>query len=186
MRMPSMSAAVLMVIVMAQDYRIGALESRVFRAAVAGSASHRPAPFRHAIRPRMTSASKHLLHFEGGNALSAFRAQALLPRLQAASAAHRPASRARHVHWVWSDAPLDAHERDKLAALLRYGEPYAGPDADGRADRRDAAPGHRLAVGQQGDRHRAQLRPGDPPHRARHRVPRCTLKSGLLGGAQAA
>jgi phosphoribosylformylglycinamidine synthase len=35
-----------------------------------------------------------------------------------------------HVHWVWSAAPLRPGERDKLAALLRYGDPYAGP-ADG-------------------------------------------------------
>jgi len=33
----------------------------------------------------VTSTPKQLLHFEGGNALSAFRAQALLPRLQAVS-----------------------------------------------------------------------------------------------------
>ena len=31
----------------------------------------------------MSSAPQHLMHFEGGNALSAFRAQALLARLQA-------------------------------------------------------------------------------------------------------
>ena len=33
----------------------------------------------------MSPSSKHLLHFEGGNALSAFRAQALLPALQSIS-----------------------------------------------------------------------------------------------------
>ncbi len=80
----------------------------------------------------MTSPSKHLLHFEGGSALSAFRAQALLTRLQAV-VPRIAAVHARHVHWVWSDAPLSGAERDKLGALLRYGDPYAGqPTATGR------------------------------------------------------
>jgi len=65
----------------------------------------------------MSASPKHLLHFEGGNALSAFRAQALLARLTAASARIVAVS-AHHVHWAWSDAPLDGHTRDKLAALL--------------------------------------------------------------------
>src|SRR5204863_9181103 len=34
---------------------------------------------------------------------------------------------ARHVHWVWTDRPLAHHEADKVAALLRYGDPYTGP-----------------------------------------------------------
>jgi len=73
----------------------------------------------------VTSSPKHLQHFEGGNALSAFRAQALLPRLQAIEP--RIASiAARHVHWVWSDAALSADAKDKLASLLRYGDPYEG------------------------------------------------------------
>ena len=45
---------------------------------------------------------KHLLHFEGGNALSAFRAQALLPKLQSVSSRITGVA-ARHVHWVWTD-----------------------------------------------------------------------------------
>jgi phosphoribosylformylglycinamidine synthase len=77
----------------------------------------------------VTSTPKHLLHFEGGNALSAFRAQALLPRLQAVSA-RITGVHARYVHWVWSEFPLDAAGNDKLAALLRYGDAYTGP-ADG-------------------------------------------------------
>jgi len=77
----------------------------------------------------VTSTPKHLLHFEGGNALSAFRAQALLPRLQAISP-RITAVHARHVHWVWSDQPLPRDAHDKLAALLTYGDAYAGP-ADG-------------------------------------------------------
>ncbi|HMC15425.1 MAG TPA: phosphoribosylformylglycinamidine synthase [Albitalea sp.] len=79
----------------------------------------------------MTPSPKHLHHFEGGNALSSFRAQALLARLQAVST-RISAVHARHVHWVWTETPLgdDAATLAKLAALLRYGDPYAGP-ADG-------------------------------------------------------
>ena len=74
------------------------------------------------------SSPHHLLHVEGGNALSAFRAQALLPRLQAVCARIQ-AVHARHVHWVWSETPLDRGARDKLDGLLRYGDPYTGPAA---------------------------------------------------------
>jgi phosphoribosylformylglycinamidine synthase len=74
----------------------------------------------------MSSSSKHLMHFEGGNALSAFRAQALLPRLQAV-AARVTAVHARHVHWVWTDEPPAREVHDKLTALLRYGDPFRGP-----------------------------------------------------------
>ncbi|MBC7958194.1 MAG: phosphoribosylformylglycinamidine synthase, partial [Cytophagales bacterium] len=76
--------------------------------------------------PSVTSSPKHLLHFEGGNALSAFRAQALLPRLQAVSP-RITGVHARHVHWLWSEAPLDREAADKAGALLRYGDAYAGP-----------------------------------------------------------
>ncbi|MEY4563392.1 MAG: hypothetical protein RLZZ618_2669 [Pseudomonadota bacterium] len=74
----------------------------------------------------MTSTPKHLLHFEGGNALSTFRAQALLPLLQAASPRITGVA-ARHVHWVWSDVALPADAAGTLEALLRYGDAYAGP-----------------------------------------------------------
>jgi len=50
----------------------------------------------------VSTSPKHLTHFEGGNALSAFRAQALLPRLQAVQPRISAVS-ARHVHWVWSE-----------------------------------------------------------------------------------
>ena len=69
----------------------------------------------------MSSAPKHLMHFEGGNALSAFRAAALLPALQAACPRITGVS-ARHVHWAWADAALDAGQLDKLGALLNYGD----------------------------------------------------------------
>lgn len=72
----------------------------------------------------------HLTHFEGGNALSDFRAQALLARLQEVSGRITGIS-ARAVHWVWTDAPLDADTRERFAALLTYGEPAAaGAEGD--------------------------------------------------------
>ncbi|RTL20578.1 MAG: phosphoribosylformylglycinamidine synthase [Burkholderiales bacterium] len=71
----------------------------------------------------------HLTHFEGGNALSDFRAQALLVRLQGVSARVTGIS-ARAVHWVWTEAPLDGAARERFAALLSYAEP-AGVDAQG-------------------------------------------------------
>lgn len=75
---------------------------------------------------RVSTPSKHLTSFDGGNALSDFRAQALLGRLQALQP-RITGIHARHVHWVWTDHPLAREERDKLEALLRYGDPYAGP-----------------------------------------------------------
>jgi len=71
------------------------------------------------------SHAHHLMHFEGGNALSAFRAQALLPQLQAISDRIGGVV-ARHVHWVWCDSAPTPAEQDKLAALLRYGDAYTG------------------------------------------------------------
>ncbi|MFN4003667.1 MAG: phosphoribosylformylglycinamidine synthase [Hylemonella sp.] len=68
----------------------------------------------------------HISYFEGGSALSPFRAQQLLPRLRAVHASIQ-AIAARYVHVVAFDAAPDAAQRDKLAALLTYGEPYAGP-----------------------------------------------------------
>ena len=74
----------------------------------------------------MTSTLKHLTHVEGGNALSGFRAAALLQRLQTISPRITGIA-ARYVHWVCSDTALARADTDKLASLLRYGEPYAGP-----------------------------------------------------------
>jgi phosphoribosylformylglycinamidine synthase len=72
-----------------------------------------------------TTSSKHLIHFEGGNALSSFRATALLARLQAVSD-RIAAVHARHVHWVSTGTALDDEGRGKLAALLDYGDGYEG------------------------------------------------------------
>jgi phosphoribosylformylglycinamidine synthase len=77
----------------------------------------------------VTPSTSHLLHFEGGNALSAFRTQALLPRLQAV-APRVTAVHARFVHWVAAEQALAPAARDSLEALLRYGPAYEGP-ADG-------------------------------------------------------
>ena len=76
----------------------------------------------------MSPTPLHLMHFEGGDALPAFRAQALLARLQAACP--RVASvAARFVHWAAFDAAPERGAVDKLAALLDYGDPYAGTTA---------------------------------------------------------
>lgn len=78
----------------------------------------------------MPSAPQHLTHFEGGNALSAFRAQALLQQLQAVSS-HIVGVAARHVHWVWTDQPLAGDQHERLAELLHYGDAYEGPVDEG-------------------------------------------------------
>ncbi len=67
---------------------------------------------------------QHLHGFEGGNALSAFRAQALLSRLQAVLPRVK-AVQARYWHWVATAQALDAAQAERLAALLRYGEAAA-------------------------------------------------------------
>ena len=75
----------------------------------------------------MTPTPKHLSHFEGGNALSSFRAAGLLPRLQAVNARISGVA-ARYVHWVWSDTELARDAHDQLLGLLRYGDEYTGPN----------------------------------------------------------
>jgi phosphoribosylformylglycinamidine synthase len=76
----------------------------------------------------MSASPLTLLHFEGGNALSAFRASALLTRLQ--DACHRiTAVAARHVHWLAFDQPPARAQLDAAQGLLDYGEAYAGPSA---------------------------------------------------------
>ena len=67
----------------------------------------------------------HITAFEGGNALSDFRIQQLLPRLQAVHPKLTGLA-ARHVHLVACDHPLAAAEQERLAALLSYGEPWRG------------------------------------------------------------
>ena len=75
------------------------------------------------------SSPKHLHHFDGGNALSAFRARALLARLRVAAPSVEAVC-ARYLHVVWSDAPLARVDIDRAAALLRYGDPFEPRPAD--------------------------------------------------------
>ncbi|MCB0913512.1 MAG: hypothetical protein KDB60_18045, partial [Propionibacteriaceae bacterium] len=78
----------------------------------------------------MPASHAHVLtSFGGGNALSAFRAAALVRRLQAVAPGVSDVS-ARFVHWVASDAGLDADTTDTVGQLLTYG-PAAGPLASG-------------------------------------------------------
>jgi len=67
----------------------------------------------------------NLTMLEGGNALSPFRVQQLLPALEAI---HPKISgiAARFVHLVVTPQAPTADEKARLAALLTYGEPYAG------------------------------------------------------------
>ena len=67
----------------------------------------------------------HITTFEGGNALSHFRSLQLLPLLQGVSDKISGIS-ARFVHLVATDTALDGALQTKLAALLTYGDPYAG------------------------------------------------------------
>ncbi len=76
----------------------------------------------------------HLTTFEGEpqgiNALSDFRVQQLLPRLQAIEGRIAGIS-ARFVHLVATGAPPDAALKSRLAALLTYGDPCPESTAKG-------------------------------------------------------
>ena len=67
----------------------------------------------------------HLTQFEGGNALSSFRAQQLLTDLVAIHPKITGIT-ARFVHLVATEAAPTAEQSQRLAALLTYGDPYAG------------------------------------------------------------
>ncbi|MGE0071375.1 MAG: phosphoribosylformylglycinamidine synthase, partial [Thiomonas sp.] len=72
----------------------------------------------------------HILYFEGANALSAFRQDALQARLRQIEpdlAARVRRIHARYVHAVALDNAPTRALHDKLEGLLRYGEPYGGP-----------------------------------------------------------
>ncbi len=68
----------------------------------------------------------HITQIEGGSALSSFRIQQILPNLQAVNDKINGVA-ARFVHLVTSDAEPSPALKDQLAALLTYGDPYAGP-----------------------------------------------------------
>ena len=70
--------------------------------------------------------SLHLSIFEGGNAISDFRVQQLLPRLAAISPAIQGLS-ARFVHLAATEQVLNEGQQQTLAALLTYGDPHQSP-----------------------------------------------------------
>ena len=77
----------------------------------------------------MAAHTYHLTAVPGGNALSEFRAAALLRRLQAVSP-RVTGVRARHVHWVATlEEPAPQTAQD-IAALLTYGEPFPTEHVD--------------------------------------------------------
>ncbi len=73
-----------------------------------------------AISPRV-SVSLHISIFEGGNALSSFRVQQILPLLKAISPQIQDLH-ARYVHLAASNDVLDTVAQKTLGALLTYGE----------------------------------------------------------------
>ena len=70
-----------------------------------------------------------LTTYEGGTAISPFRARALLSRLRAVVPQIIDVS-ARYVHWVLTDEAPTPETVDTVRRLLTYGEPYAGPSPD--------------------------------------------------------
>jgi len=66
--------------------------------------------------------------FDGGDALSEFRARQLLPRLQTVDARIEGVA-ARFVHLVATDTTPDANQQAQWRALLTYGEPFEAPRA---------------------------------------------------------
>src|SRR5664280_2103487 len=79
--------------------------------------------------PRAMAIGKHLNFFEGGNALSQFRSAALLDKLRAV-APTLDSVRARFLHVVWSEAPLEGSDLGRAEALLHYGAPFSVAPCD--------------------------------------------------------
>jgi phosphoribosylformylglycinamidine synthase len=79
--------------------------------------------------PTGITVTLHITEFEGASALSEFRVQQLLPRLQAIDDKVSGIA-ARFVHLVATDRALAGAESERLAALLTYGDP-ADPGAEG-------------------------------------------------------
>ena len=69
------------------------------------------------------------LILEGGNALSSFRAQQLLPRLQAINP-HVVGLTGQYLHLVASETALDGAKQNVLNQLLTYGDPYSATASD--------------------------------------------------------
>ena len=102
-----------------------ALAAQVNYRLQANGPSQRPPPLQTDHPNQATSVTLHITQFEGGNALSDFRAQQFLPRLKAISDNINGIA-ARFVHLVTSDAEPSAAEQSRLVALLTYGDPYQG------------------------------------------------------------
>uniref|UniRef100_UPI00356442A9 phosphoribosylformylglycinamidine synthase n=1 Tax=Hydrogenophaga sp. TaxID=1904254 RepID=UPI00356442A9 len=71
----------------------------------------------------------HLHFFDGGNAISDFKVQQILPRLQGI-ADKITGLTARFVHLAAFDTPPNAATLERLAQLLQYGEPCSGAHLD--------------------------------------------------------
>ncbi len=121
--------------------------------------------------------------FEGGSALSDFRARQLLPTPAGGRAAHRGPQRPLRAPGGHRRSPSTTAARERFAALLGYGEPFVAPAKAGTDGGGHAPPGHGVALGLQGHRHRPQLRPGAAPGRARDRVPPERSRRPLIGKA---
>ncbi len=95
-----------------------------FTAAEPGKSANHPDPL---IPQQAATVTLHMTTLAGGNALSTFRAQQLQPALEAI---HPKISgiAARFVHLVATDVPPSTADRERLAALLTYGDAYAGTD----------------------------------------------------------
>jgi phosphoribosylformylglycinamidine synthase len=70
----------------------------------------------------MSQAPQHLYTFPGANALSAFRKSGLLQKLKQVDQRVHGLS-ARFLHFVCATTPLSSFERERLEALLTYGDP---------------------------------------------------------------
>jgi len=133
------------------------------------------------LPPEPMASALTLMHFEGGNAWSDFRAAGLLARLQAAVPRVTAAS-ARFVHWVAFDAQPEPALVDKLAALLAY-----GPRAQAAAGGALIAVGPRLGTVSPWASKASDIvrNCGVPLHRVERVVEvRLALKAPLLGSAK--
>ena len=107
----------------------------------------------------------------GAPALSQFRLDKLLAVAAGATTRGSVRVSSRLIHFVDASAPLDESQLELLGKLLTYGPRAAIAGGARAAPARDAAPGHRVALVEQGHRHRSCLRPGGrAPAGARHAV----------------
>ena len=112
----------------------------------------------------------HFSCFPGASALSDFRQTRLLDTLKQIDA-NIVAVRGQFLHFVNAAEPLSADDSARIDALMHYGAPFEPATEKGTAETFVVRFRHGLAVGEQGDRHRAALRPhAGAPHRARCRI----------------